>query len=33
MRLEGTWTLPSENMKFGESIEEAGIRKVKQKVI
>lgn len=30
MRLEGTWTLPSENMKFGESIEEAGIRKVKQ---
>ena len=30
MRLEGTWTLPSGNMKFGESIEKAGIRKVKQ---
>ena len=30
MRLEGTWTLPSVNMKFGESIEKAGIRKVKQ---
>lgn len=30
MRLEGTWTLPSGKVKFGETIEEAGIRKTKQ---
>lgn len=30
MRLEGTWTLPSGKVKFGETIEEAGIRKVKE---
>lgn len=30
MRLEGTWTLPSGKVKFGETFEEAGIRKVKQ---
>lgn len=30
MRLEGTWTLPSGKIKFGETIEEAGIRKVKE---
>ena len=30
MRLEGTWTLPSGKVKFGETIEEAGIRKIKQ---
>jgi len=30
MRLEGTWTLPSGKVRFGESFEEAGIRKVKE---
>lgn len=30
MRLEGTWTLPSGKVKFGETIEAAGIRKTKQ---
>ena len=30
MRLEGTWTLPSGKVKFGESFEQAGIRKVKE---
>ena len=30
MRLEGTWTLPGGKVKFGETIEEAGIRKTKQ---
>ena len=30
MRLEGTWTLPSGKVKFGEKIEEAGVRKVKE---
>lgn len=30
MRLEGTYTLPSGKVKFGETFEEAGIRKVKE---
>lgn len=30
MRLEGTWTLPSGKIKYGESIFEAAIRKVKE---
>ena len=30
MMLECTWTLPSGKVKFGETIEEAGIRKTKQ---
>lgn len=30
MRLEGTWTLPSGKVRFGESFEEAGKRKVKE---
>lgn len=30
MHLEGTWTLPSGKVKFGESFEQAGIRKVKE---
>lgn len=30
MHLEGTWTLPSGKVKFGETFEQAGIRKVKE---
>lgn len=30
MRLEGTWTLPSGKVRFGESFEDAGKRKVKE---
>lgn len=30
MRLEGTYTLPSGKVRFGETFEEAGIRKVKE---
>lgn len=30
MRLEGTWTLPSGKVKYGETIINAGIRKVKE---
>lgn len=30
MHLEGTWTLPSGEVKFGETFEQAGIRKVKE---
>lgn len=29
MRLEGTYTLPSGKVKFGETFEEAGVRKLK----
>lgn len=32
MRLEGTWTLPAGKIKYGETIFEAAIRKVKQEV-
>lgn len=30
MRLEGTWTLPAGKVKYGETLIEAAIRKVKQ---
>ena len=30
IRLEGTWTLPSGKVKFGETFEDTGKRKVKQ---
>ena len=30
MRLEGTWTLPAGKIKYGETIKEAAIRKVKE---
>lgn len=30
MHLEGTWTLPSGKVKFGENFEQAGMRKVKE---
>lgn len=29
MRLEGTWTLPSGKVRFGETFENAGVRKLK----
>ena len=32
MRLEGTWTFPAGKVKYGETIYEAAIRKVKQEV-
>lgn len=32
MRLEGTWTLPAGKMKYGETIRQSAIRKVKEEV-
>lgn len=32
MRLEGTWTFPAGKVKLGETIYDAGIRKVKEEV-
>lgn len=32
MHLEGTWTLPAGKVKYGETIYEAGVRKVKEEV-
>lgn len=32
MRLEGTWTFPSGKVKFGETINDAAVRKVKEEV-
>lgn len=32
MHLEGTWTLPACKVKYGETIYEAGVRKVKEEV-
>lgn len=32
MRLEGTYTLPSGKVKYGETFEEAGVRKLKEEI-
>lgn len=32
MRLEGTWTLPAGKIKYGETIKQSAIRKVKEEV-